>query len=92
MKLLSLFDGSGAFVLAAERYGITERYASEIEPFPIAVTRRCFPSEDFIFWENVFSLLCKKKTRKQLTKWLKNSYFDGACYKMAGNGEVVACV
>ena len=44
MKLLSLFDGSGAFVLAAEKFGITGRYASEVEPFPIAVTRKRFPN------------------------------------------------
>ena len=43
MKLLSLFDGSGAFCLAAEHLGIQARYASEIEPFPIAVTRARFP-------------------------------------------------
>ena len=43
MKLLSLFDGSGAFPLAAGRLGVHARYASEIEPFPIAVTRARFP-------------------------------------------------
>jgi DNA (cytosine-5)-methyltransferase 1 len=43
MKLLSLFDGSGVFPLAASRYGITAAYASEVEPFPVAVTRARFP-------------------------------------------------
>jgi len=43
VKLLSLFDGSGAFPLAAGRLGVHARYASEIEPFPIAVTRARFP-------------------------------------------------
>ncbi|MCL2509426.1 MAG: DNA (cytosine-5-)-methyltransferase [Oscillospiraceae bacterium] len=48
MKLLSLFDGSGAFPLAAERLGIHARYASEIEPFPIAVTRARFPEMEHL--------------------------------------------
>ena len=43
MTLLSLFDGSGGFPLAAQRAGITPMYASEIEPYPIAVTRERFP-------------------------------------------------
>ncbi len=43
LSVLSLFDGSGAFPLAAERLGMVARYASEVEPFPIAVTRRRIP-------------------------------------------------
>jgi len=43
MKLLSLFDGSGGFPLAASICGIEPRYASEVEPYPIAVTRSRFP-------------------------------------------------
>ena len=39
----SLFDGIGGFPLAAERYGIKTLWASEIEPFPIEVTRLRFP-------------------------------------------------
>jgi DNA (cytosine-5)-methyltransferase 1 len=46
--------------------------------------------EDFHFWEDVFATLGKKKSRKQITKWLSDPYSDGACYKMAGNGVVVA--
>ena len=42
MKLLSLFDGSGGFPLAATMCGIEPVYASEIEPYPIAVTRSRF--------------------------------------------------
>ena len=38
----SLFDGIGGFPLAAVRNGITPVWASEIEPFPIRVTRRHF--------------------------------------------------
>ena len=44
MKLLSLFDGSGGFPLAAVLCGIEPVAASEIEPYPIAVTRSRFPN------------------------------------------------
>lgn len=37
--LLSLFDGSGGFPLAAAMCGITPIAASEVEPYPIAVTK-----------------------------------------------------
>ena len=39
----SLFDGIGGFPLAAVRKGITTVWASEIEAFPIAVTKLRFP-------------------------------------------------
>ena len=39
----SLFDGIGGFPLAAVRNGITPVWASEIEPFPILVTKKHFP-------------------------------------------------
>ena len=39
----SLFDGIGGFPLAASRHGIKTLWASEIEPFPIAVTKLRFP-------------------------------------------------
>ncbi len=42
-KLLSLFDGSGGFPLAAAMCGIVPVMASEVEPYPIAVTRSRFP-------------------------------------------------
>lgn len=44
MKLMSLFDGSGGFPLAASLCGIDPVYASEVEPYPIAVTKSRFPS------------------------------------------------
>ena len=44
MKLMSLFDGSGGFGLAGAMCGITPMYASEIEPYPIAVTTSRFPN------------------------------------------------
>ena len=40
----SLFDGIGGFPLAAIRSGITPVWASEIEVFPIEVTKQRFPS------------------------------------------------
>jgi len=43
MKLGSLFDGIGGFPLAAQRHGITPVWASEIEKFPIEVTKKHFP-------------------------------------------------
>ena len=39
----SLFDGIGGFPLAAVRNGITPVWASEIDPFPIKVTKTHFP-------------------------------------------------
>ena len=39
----SLFDGIGGFPLAAVRAGITPVWASEIEAFPIQVTKHHFP-------------------------------------------------
>ena len=43
MKLGSLFDGIGGFPYVAQMCGITPVWASEVEPFPIAVTNHHFP-------------------------------------------------
>jgi DNA (cytosine-5)-methyltransferase 1 len=43
MKLGSLFDGSGGFPLAGALFGIEPVWASEIEPYPIRVTKARFP-------------------------------------------------
>ena len=43
MKLGSLFSGSGGFELAGALFGIEPVWASEIEPFPIRVTKARFP-------------------------------------------------
>lgn len=43
LTLGSLFDGSGGFPLAGVLSGITPVWASEVEPYPIAVTRSRFP-------------------------------------------------
>ena len=43
-KLGSLFDGSGGFPLAGSLCGIEPKWAAEVEPYPIAVTRSRFPS------------------------------------------------
>ncbi|MBP3927806.1 MAG: DNA cytosine methyltransferase, partial [Clostridium sp.] len=42
-KLGSLFDGIGGFPLAAVRNGIRPVWASEIERFPMEVTKHHFP-------------------------------------------------
>ena len=44
MTLGSLFDGIGGWLLAARHAGVTPVWASEIEPFPCAVTARHFPA------------------------------------------------
>lgn len=43
MTIGSLFDGSGGFPLAGCMCGIEPLWASEIEPYPIAVTKARFP-------------------------------------------------
>ena len=43
LTLGSLFDGSGGFPLAGVINGITPVWASEIEPYPIRVTKARFP-------------------------------------------------
>ena len=43
LTLGSLFDGSGGFPLGAVLSGIKPIWASEVLPFPIAVTRKRFP-------------------------------------------------
>ena len=44
ITLGSLFDGSGGFPLAARNLGMEPIWASEIEPFPVLVTRKNFPA------------------------------------------------
>ena len=44
LKIGSLFSGSGGFELAAALHGIEPVWASEIEPYPIAVTTSRFPN------------------------------------------------
>ena len=44
MRIGSLFDGSGTAPLAATMLGWEPIWASEIEPFPVAVTRARFPN------------------------------------------------
>ena len=44
ITLGSLFDGSGGFPLGGVLAGITPKWASEIEPFPIRVTTARFPN------------------------------------------------
>lgn len=44
LTLGSLFDGSGGFPLAGALHGIEPIWASEVEPYPIAVTVSRFPN------------------------------------------------
>ncbi|MCP1638598.1 DNA (cytosine-5)-methyltransferase 1 [Streptococcus gallinaceus] len=44
LTLGSLFDGSGGFPLAGQLVGIEPIWASEVEPFPILVTRKNIPT------------------------------------------------
>ena len=44
MKLGSLFDGIGGWPLAATKMQIDPVWAAEIEPFPIEVTKKHFPT------------------------------------------------
>ena len=43
VTMASLFDGIGGFPLCFQRHGATPVWASEIEEFPIAVTKMRFP-------------------------------------------------
>lgn len=53
--------------------------------------------EDLAFWREVFDKdaeingLKKKKTDKQILKWLKDPHTDSAEYKMWGNGIALPC-
>ena len=44
--MASLFDGIGGFALVYSRHGCKPVWASEVEPFCIAVTQRRFPDEN----------------------------------------------
>ena len=48
LTLGSLFDGSGGFPLAALNVGIRPIWASEVEPFPILVTRKNLPEVEHL--------------------------------------------
>ena len=53
--------------------------------------------EEMYFWHKVFKTYsevtgCKRKSDKQVAKWLKNPYSDSAEYKMWGNGMALPCV
>lgn len=48
LTLGSLFDGSGGFPLAALNVGIRPVWASEVEPYPILVTRKNLPEVEHL--------------------------------------------
>lgn len=43
LTLGSLFDGAGTFPFAAQQCGVKAVWASEIESFPVEVTKKRFP-------------------------------------------------
>ena len=47
MTMGSLFSGSGGFELASDIFGISPRWASEIEPLPMLITKKNFPKKNF---------------------------------------------
>lgn len=54
-------------------------------------------AEEKYFWHKVFKTWaevtgCKRKSDKQVVKWLKDPYSDSAEYKMWGNGVALPCV
>ena len=48
LTLGSLFDGIAGFPLSASHYGITTKWASEIEAFPIKVSQKHFPDMEHL--------------------------------------------
>lgn len=43
IKVGSLFDGIGGWLIAAQRCGAVPVWASEIDDFPMSVTKKHFP-------------------------------------------------
>ena len=48
LTLGSLFDGSGGFPLGGTMNGIEPLWASEVAPYPIAVTKSRFPNMEHL--------------------------------------------
>ena len=44
IKVGSLFDGIGGWLIAAQRCGAVPVWASEIDDFPMTVTKKHFPN------------------------------------------------
>lgn len=60
LKLGSLFDGIGGFPLAATMNDIRPVWASEIEPFPMAVTAYRFPQMEHMgILRNCMGQICR---------------------------------
>ena len=64
MKLGSLFDGSGGFPLAGAMHGVTPVWASEIEPYPIRVTKARFPGMKHLNTQRAEGRRTTKNTRR----------------------------
>jgi DNA (cytosine-5)-methyltransferase 1 len=48
-------------------------------------------ADDISYWRSAWAELCKKKSDKQIIKWLKDPYSDGNAYKAIGNSLAVPC-
>lgn len=103
LKLGSLFDGSGTCPLAASAVGITPAWASEIEPFPKAVTESRFPNMvhlgDITKLDGILYLVRKLTPTEcaSLQGFEKDwcalvEHKDAPEYKMWGNGMAFPCV
>lgn len=66
LTLGSLFDGIGGFPLCAEKNKIKTLWASEINPFPIAVSKQHFPATNF--YGDIKSLKGEYFTKKNFIK------------------------
>lgn len=99
LTLGSLFDGIGGFPLCAEKNKIKTLWASEIEPFPIAVSKQHFPATNF--YGDIKSLKGEYFTKKtflkdisknQLLNWYNKLKCDNSRYKALGNSIAIPCV
>ena len=75
--MASLFDGIGGFPLVYSRCGCKPVWASEIEEFPIAVTKIRFPDNEVTNWltDDSFIGFCSEKVQRE--KEVKNETHNG---------------
>ena len=79
LKLGSLFDGIGGFPLAATMNDIRPVWASEIEPFPMAVTAYRFPQRYYeTAWGKSAGGRCDSR-RLPLSGFIRGGQERGAC-------------
>ena len=91
----SLFDGIGGWPLAAVKCGIKPVWASEIEPFPAAVTAHWFPVHVHYRVRRLIPLECERLNGHP-DGWTDiplngKPASDTARYKAEGNGMAQPC-